>query len=64
MNSAAMLLEWLGDRQGREDLIKAAVAFDAAVDTVLADAANHTPDLGGTAKTAYVGDAVVAEIQK
>ena len=64
MNSAAMLLEWLGDRHGREDLIKAAAAFDAAVDTVLADAANHTPDLGGTAKTAQVGDAVVAEIQK
>jgi 3-isopropylmalate dehydrogenase len=64
MNSAAMLLDWLGARHGREDLTKAAAAFDAAVDAVLADAANHTPDLGGTAKTARVGDAVVAEIKK
>ncbi len=64
MNSVAMLLDWLGARHGREDLTKAAAAFDAAVDAVLADAANHTPDLGGTAKTARVGDAVVAEIKK
>ncbi|MDA1089788.1 MAG: isocitrate/isopropylmalate dehydrogenase family protein [Proteobacteria bacterium] len=64
MNSAAMLLEWLGARHRRDDLLKAAAAFNDAVDTVLADAANHTPDLGGRAKTADVGDAVVAEILK
>ncbi len=64
MVSAAMLLEWLGARHGRDDLTKAAAAFNAAVDAVLADAANHTPDLGGKAKTAAVGDAVAAEISK
>ena len=64
MSSAAMLLEWLGAKHGRDDLIEAADAFNAAVDTALADPANHTPDLGGTAKTADVGQAVTAEIAK
>ena len=64
MVSAAMLLEWLGARHGREDLVAAAAAFDAAVDAVLADPANHTPDLGGKASTADMGRAVAAEISK
>ncbi|NQU61521.1 MAG: isocitrate/isopropylmalate dehydrogenase family protein [Rhodospirillales bacterium] len=64
MMSAAMLLEWLGAKHGRDDLLKAADAFNAAVDTVLADPANHTPDLGGSAKTADVGVAVAAAISK
>jgi len=64
MVSAAMLLEWLGGRHGRADLIAAATAFNNAIDRVLADPANHTPDLGGKAKTASVGDAVAAEILK
>ncbi len=64
MNSAAMLLEWLGGRHDRDDLLNAAEAFNAAVDAVLADPAHHTPDLGGSAKTGDVGDAVVAEILK
>lgn len=64
MNSASMLLDWLGARHGRNSLIEAANAFDAAVDTVLADSSNHTPDLGGKSKTAHVGEAVAAEITK
>ncbi|MBT7943176.1 MAG: isocitrate/isopropylmalate dehydrogenase family protein, partial [Alphaproteobacteria bacterium] len=64
MNSAAMLLEWLGARHDRDDLIKAAKRFDDAIDRVLENPANHTPDLGGSAKTADVGDAVAAEISK
>ncbi len=62
MVSAAMLLEWLAARHGREDLTNAAAAFNAAVDAALADPANHTPDLGGKATTADVGNAVAAEI--
>ncbi len=64
MVSAAMLLEWLGGRHGRDDLMTAASAFNDAIDRALAVTANHTPDLGGKAKTAGVGDAVAAEIQK
>jgi len=62
MVSAAMLLEWLGGKHGRDDLIESAQTFNAAIDAVLSDAANHTPDLGGSASTADVGDAVASEI--
>ena len=62
MVSVAMLLEWLGAKHGREDLTGAAAAFNAAIDKALADPANHTPDLGGSAKTADMGEAVAAAI--
>ena len=64
MNSAAMLLEWLGGRRGRDDLIDAAKRFNDAIDSTLESPANHTPDLGGKAKTADVGKAVAAKIRK
>ena len=64
MVSVAMLLEWLGAGHGRGDLSAAAAAFNAAVDAVLADPANHTPDLGGSAKTADIGRAVADAISK
>lgn len=64
MASVAMLLEWLGAGHGRDDLSAAAAAFNAAVDAVLADPANHTPDLGGSAKTADIGRAVADAISK
>ena len=64
MVSVAMLLEWLGAGHGRDDLSAAAAAFNAAVDAVLADPAKHTPDLGGSAKTADIGRAVADAISK
>ena len=64
MVSVAMLLEWLGAGHGRDDLSAAAAAFNAAVDAVLADPVNHTPDLGGNAKTADIGRAVADAISK
>ncbi|MEE8350600.1 MAG: isocitrate/isopropylmalate family dehydrogenase [Rhodospirillales bacterium] len=63
MVSAAMLLEWLGGKHGRDDLIESAQTFNAAIDAVLADPANHTPDLGGKATTADVGNAVAAVLR-
>ncbi len=63
MVSAAMLLEWLGGKHGRDDLIESAQTFNAAIDKVLANPANHTPDLGGKATTADVGNAVAVEIR-
>ena len=53
--SAAMMLEFLGQAD-------AATAVRSAVAAVLSDKANHTADLGGTAKTPQVGDAVVAQL--
>ncbi|MFQ5765030.1 MAG: isocitrate/isopropylmalate dehydrogenase family protein [Rhodospirillales bacterium] len=60
--SAAMLLEWLGARHGRDDLAAAAEALETAVDKVLADPGNRTPDLGGGATTAQMGEAVAAAV--
>jgi 3-isopropylmalate dehydrogenase len=45
--SAAMLLEWLGARHQRADLLLAARAIEQAVDAVLQDPATRTADLGG-----------------
>ena len=62
--SHPMLLDWLAAGHGRDDLSAAAAAGNAAVDAVLADPANHTPDLGGSAKTADIGRAVADAISK
>ena len=51
--SVAMMLDFLGQKD-------AATAVNAACRAVVADKANHTRDLGGTASTGQVGDAVVA----
>ncbi len=51
--SVAMMLDFLGQRA-------AATSIQQACQKVVADAKNHTRDLGGTASTSQVGDAVVA----
>jgi len=61
--SAAMMLAWLGDRHGRGDLVKAATEIETIMDRCLADQANHTPDLGGSATTANVADAVLSQLR-
>ena len=53
--SVAMMLDFLG--QG-----EAAKAINLACKEVVADAGNHTRDLGGTATTSQVGDAVCAKV--
>ncbi|HET6250668.1 MAG TPA: 3-isopropylmalate dehydrogenase [Tepidisphaeraceae bacterium] len=54
--SVAMLLDFLGQP-------KAAESINKACQKVVADAKNHTRDLGGTASTSAVGDAVVAAME-
>lgn len=56
--SAAMLLDWLGARRGDPDLVRAARAIEDAVDSVLADPALRTADLGGPLGTHDFGHAV------
>ncbi len=63
MLSAAMLLEWLGTRHDRPILAVAADLLEGAVNATLADAGNHTPDLGGDATTQSFAAAVANHIQ-
>ena len=60
--SAAMLLAWRGQRDGNAGVIAAAARIEAAVDTVLADPARRTRDLGGALGTADFATAVSAAI--
>jgi 3-isopropylmalate dehydrogenase len=53
--SVAMMLDFLGQKE-------AAKAINQACKDVVSDKQNHTRDLGGTATTSQVGDAVAARI--
>ncbi|MBZ5679858.1 MAG: tartrate dehydrogenase [Acidobacteriia bacterium] len=55
--SGAMMLQHLGEP-------KAALAVEAALETVLTRTDVHTPDLGGKASTRDVGEAIVSEISE
>jgi len=60
--SAAMLLEWLGEKKKAKGCGKAAEAIGAAVDKVLADPKKRTADLGGKLGTRKFGEAVAAAL--
>ncbi|HSQ05796.1 MAG TPA: isocitrate/isopropylmalate family dehydrogenase [Burkholderiales bacterium] len=61
--SGKMLLEWLGRKHVDSTAVEAAKLIDRAMDRVIAEARSLTPDLGGTATTSGMGDAVVRAIQ-
>ncbi|MXN64401.1 isocitrate/isopropylmalate dehydrogenase family protein [Stappia sp. GBMRC 2046] len=58
--SAAMMLDWLGREHGLEEMVTAADALNEAVTTVLSSGECLTPDLGGSATTGEVAEAVLA----
>lgn len=60
--SAAMLLAWLGERRQDPAATRAAARIEKAVTAVLARGTARTPDIGGTATTREVGDAVAAAL--
>ena len=60
--SAAMMLEWLALRHGREEFAVAGRSISAAVDTLLKDPARRTGDLGGPLGTKAFTDALCREI--
>ncbi len=60
--SGKMLFEWLGHRRGMPEAVAAAAAMDAAMDAVIAEARALTGDLGGSAGTREMGDAVAAAV--
>ncbi|HLH98298.1 MAG TPA: isocitrate/isopropylmalate family dehydrogenase [Xanthobacteraceae bacterium] len=62
IGSAAMLLEWLGERRGEDRLRKAAAAIDAALDLAIADPATRTRDLGGRLGTKAFAECVASRI--
>ena len=62
MLSAAMLLGWLGGRHANDALTRASRRLEEAVAAALADASNHTPDLGGDCTTTGFAEAVIAAL--
>ena len=60
--SGKMLFEWLGRKRNEPKAADAARCIDAAVEKVVADARCLTADLGGTATTVQMGDAVAAAV--
>ena len=62
--SGAMMLDWLGETRGDPAATAAGKLIEAAVARVLAQGEVRTPDLGGTAGTRAVGEAVVRAIEE
>lgn len=62
--SAAMLLQWRGQRDGNTKLVSAAQFIERAVDRVLDDPATRTRDVGGQLGTHAFTDAVVSVLTK
>ena len=62
--SAQMMLLWLGERQKDPSAVHAAGDIETAVDHVLAESKTVTPDLGGTATTEEMGDAICNTIEQ
>jgi 3-isopropylmalate dehydrogenase len=60
--SGQMLLAWLGRRRGEAKATEAAERIDVAVEKVVAEARCLTADLGGTASTTQMGDAIAAAV--
>jgi 3-isopropylmalate dehydrogenase len=56
--SAAMMLDWLGDKHGDSACVAAASSVEAAVAQVLRDGDVRTADIGGTSSTTDVANAV------
>lgn len=56
--SAAMMLDWLGEKHGDPAAASAGTQIEAAVASVIAAGKTLTPDLGGSSGTRAVGTAV------
>lgn len=61
--SAAMLLNWRGQRDGNAKLIEAAALIEKATDQVLDNPAQRTRDVGGQQNTDAFANAVIAALQ-
>jgi isocitrate/isopropylmalate dehydrogenase len=62
IESCAMLLDWMGRRNGENVLVEAGATLARSVDEALAAPETRTPDLGGKLGTRAFGDAVANRI--
>jgi isocitrate/isopropylmalate dehydrogenase len=62
--SAAMLLDWRGQRDSNQALLAGAARIHRAIDRVLDNPATRTRDIGGTLGTDAFADAVCASLAK
>ena len=60
--SGQMLYAWLGHKHGEPKAVAAAALIERAMESVIKEGKILTGDLGGTASTSEMGDAVVARI--
>jgi hypothetical protein len=61
--SAAMMLDWLGERKGDADVTLAARRIESAVAKILRVGKVLTPDLGGKATTTQTGVAILKVVE-
>src|SRR3954470_8736342 len=60
--SGQMLFDWLGRKHDAPKAIEAAKLMERAIEKVIAERKTLTPDLGGSASTSAMGDAVAAAV--
>jgi isocitrate/isopropylmalate dehydrogenase len=63
IGSAAMLLEWIGERRNDDRFGRAAAAIEDALERTISDPAGRTRDLGGPLGTKAFGERVVASLR-
>lgn len=56
--SGQMMLSWLGNKHQNQGMVKAAEDIDDAMSTILNELQSVTPDLGGKASTAEMGQGI------
>ncbi len=62
--SAGMMLDWLGRRHQNPDLLRSAECIERAVADVLGEGKTLPVDLGGSATTPAVGQAIAEQLKK
>jgi len=60
--SGKMMIEWLGMRRGDKDMLACAHDIDSAVYETIDESTDITPDLGGTASTEQMGEAICRKL--
>ncbi len=61
--SGALMLDWLGERNGDPGAVEAGREIEAAVERVLAERQALPRDLGGNASTGQVGEAICRAVE-
>ena len=62
--SAAMMLDWLGDKHDDEVCLEAAVTIENAVAKLLEHGEVRTPDIGGSSSTTDVAESIAKQISE